>query len=106
MSSDYGRFHRNPTNLVIHIVAVPIFAACMLAAIGSLVMGHFLLGMLLFLGVGLSLALQGYGHKLETIPPESFDGPGNFMRRILAEQFFGFWVFLFSGGWARAFRQQ
>jgi hypothetical protein len=104
MNSDYERFHRNRTNLVLHIVAVPLFAVCFLASAWFFLNGNFLTGILLLAGAAIPLAVQGYGHRLEAIPPEPFHGPGNFLKRIFAEQFFGFWAFLFSGGWASALR--
>ncbi|MDH3589971.1 MAG: terminase, partial [Gammaproteobacteria bacterium] len=52
----------------------------------------------------LSLVAQGKGHKLEPVPPEPFAGRGDFLQRILSEQFGRFWVFLFRGGWSRVLR--
>jgi hypothetical protein len=104
MISDYDQFHQNPTNLALHIVAVPLFVLCFLGAVWSLLTGNILVAVIWFTGPVLSLAIQGMGHKLEPIPPEPFTGPGNFLRRILMEQFLGFWVFVFSGGWYRALK--
>ena len=101
MSFRYDRFHQNPTNLVIHIVAVPIFVLCFVAALWLAFSGSIVAAMLLFLGVALSLGAQGYGHRLEKIPPEPFTGPADFFARILSEQFYRFWTFVFSGNWYR-----
>lgn len=104
MTSDYDKFHQNRVNLVIHIVAVPVFVICIVASIWMLISGEILISLLLLLGPVLSLAVQGFGHKKETVPPEPFKSPGDFVRRIFTEQFFRFWVFVFSGSWSRALK--
>lgn len=102
MKSDYAEFHKNKINLLIHVIAVPVFAVSLIAAVWTLLQGSIVVAILLLLGPALSLAVQGYGHKLEAEPPRAFASPGNFIGRIMAEQFFGFWAFLISGGWFRA----
>lgn len=104
MASDYDRFHTNPVNLLIHIVAVPFFVVGVLLALWCLASGQVLAGALWLLVPGLSLALQGIGHKREALPPEPFRGALDFVRRIFLEQFYRFWVFVFSGGWSRNLR--
>lgn len=106
MSSDYQKFHRNPVNLVIHIIAVPVFVICTISAIWMLVAGDILVALLLLLGPVLSLAAQARGHKLEAVPPEPFNGPLDFIRRIFMEQFYRFWVFVFTGAWFKAVRDR
>jgi hypothetical protein len=101
---DYGRFHRNPANLIIHIIAVPVFVVGSLAAIWMLLTAQVVTGFLLLAVPALSLAIQGYGHRFEALPPRPFTSPGNFIRRILAEQFLGFWAYLLSGHWFRAIK--
>jgi hypothetical protein len=96
VSSDYARFHQNRKNLLIHILAVPLFVVCLVTSVWLLVSGQYLSALLWFLGTVLSLALQGVGHKLEPVPPEPFHGPLNFLQRILLEQFYRFWVFVLS----------
>ena len=100
--NSYERFHRNPLNLVIHVFAVPLFAVCLVGSVWALLLGSIVTAVLLLLVPVLSLGVQGFGHKLEEVPPEPFTGPANFVSRILMEQFYRFWVFLFSGGWYRA----
>jgi len=51
--------------------------------------------------VTVALLLQGIGHKREAMPPQAFDGPLDFAKRILAEQFITFPRFVLSGGWMR-----
>ena len=106
MDKEYPRFHRNRTNLLIHIVAVPIF----IAGVGGLVVGGFLINSTLMIAgpvaMVLSLAAQGRGHKLEQIPPKPFTGPGNFLFRIFREQFVTFPWFVVSGGLSTALREK
>jgi hypothetical protein len=89
--------HRTTGNLLIHVVAVPMF-----------VVGHALVvaGIAerwLFLAGGscvvVSLALQRAGHSMEPQAVHPFAGPRDFVRRLYVEQFCNFWRFLFSGGW-------
>jgi len=95
----YGAAHRNRTNLLIHIVAVPIFMAATMLAVYALV--RFTLPALA--GAALcflvSLILQGRGHKLEVTAPEPFTGSLDFILRLFAEQWITFSRFVLTGGW-------
>lgn len=102
--NEYPHFHQDRLNLVLHIVAVPVFALAPLGVVGSLVAGQWLGAMLFALLPVASLAVQGYGHKREANPPLPFEGPGNFAKRILTEQYVTFPRFVLSGAWARALR--
>jgi hypothetical protein len=101
---DYPRFHQDRLNLAIHAVMVPVFLAGALGAAVSLAFGHWLRAALLLVLSPLSMAVQGYGHRREPVPPLPFLGPADVMRRILTEQFFKFPRFVLGGGWARAWR--
>ena len=90
--------HENATNLLIHIVAVPLFVAGNLLFVGGVIFVWWLT----FVGlacVAVSLALQRIGHSMERTKPPAFSGPRDFLRRLYAEQFCNFWRFLFSGKW-------
>jgi 2-hydroxy-palmitic acid dioxygenase Mpo1-like len=102
--TDYPRFHQDRTNLAIHVVAVPLFVISILAAAWSFATGRWLAGALLAAGPLVSLAAQGAGHKQERNPPLPFAGPGDFVARVLTEQFYRFPRFVLTGGWARAWR--
>jgi hypothetical protein len=104
--NDYPRFHQDRTNLLIHIFMVPVFALCALGALGSLVAGHGLRSGLFAAGSLLSMAVQGAGHRREPNPPLPFKGPGDFLGRIFAEQFYRFPIFALGGGWMRAWRRE
>jgi hypothetical protein len=98
----YARFHRNPTNLWIHLFTEPLFVA---AALGLGVAGARLswqLAALSTAALGAAIALQGKGHSLEQNPPEPFLGAGDFLRRLIAEQVVTFPRFVVSGGWRRS----
>ena len=95
--------HKNATNLLIHIVAVPLFVLGHILLIAGIVFSPWLL-LAAVLCVAISLAAQRFGHSLEQnrVPP--FTGPTDFLRRLYAEQFCNFWRFLFSGQWYASFR--
>jgi len=96
----YSASHRNRTNLLIHIVAVPLFMAATMLAVYALV--RFTLPALA--GAALcflvSLILQGRGHKLEATAPEPFKGGLDFILRLFAEQWITFPRFVLTGGWS------
>lgn len=97
--SGYSVAHRNRTNLLIHIVAVPLFMLATLLAVYSLIMFSLptLAGATLCFLV--SLILQGRGHKLEATAPEPFKGGLDFILRLFAEQWITFPRFVLTGGW-------
>ncbi len=99
-----SRFHRNRINLLIHIFAVPMFLmANVFGVVGLLELD----GTRIAVSVGfiaLSLGVQKLGHSMESTPPESFAGAGDFLGRIYSEQLSRFWVFVLSGGWLHNWR--
>lgn len=102
--SSYAKYHTSRTNLLIHIVAAPMFLIGNITFIAGLVQ----INKLTF-GVGVALtvvgiALQGRGHKLEATPPEPFTSPANAVIRILLEQWITFPRFVLTGGWAAALK--
>jgi hypothetical protein len=101
---DYPRFHKNRTNLLLHIVVVPLFVLGVVYAVVAAFQGRWFAALLSLLLPVFSLAVQGAGHKKEPNPPLPFDGPGEFLTRIFTEQFYGFPKFVLSGDWLRAVR--
>ena len=95
--------HKDPTNLLIHLVAVPLFVVGNVLLVAGIVVNVWLL-IAAILCIVVSLALQKYGHSLEgnSVPP--FTGPRDFIRRLYAEQFCNFWRFLLSGQWYASFK--
>ncbi len=100
----YERVHRSRTNLLIHIVVVPLFVLGNIGVIVGLFARSALLGAVSLAAMILSMALQGRGHKQERIPPEPFTGPANAISRIFVEQWVTSPRFVVSGGWLHAFR--
>ena len=102
----YAKYHQSRANLLVHIVAVPLFLVGTIA----LVAAFFQLSlMLLAVAPGcivVAVALQGRGHRLEAVPPEPFTGPLNFVSRLFFEQWVTFPRFVVSGGWSTALRRR
>jgi uncharacterized membrane protein YGL010W len=100
----YANAHQDRRNLLIHVVAVPLFAV---GALGLLLGLLFLEGWPIALGVlGMVIGffLQGIGHRYERHAPPPFASRGQFFLRILTEQFVIFPRFLLSGAWLRNVR--
>ena len=95
----YPRYHRSRSNLLIHIVVVPLFLLGNVVVLAALVERTWGVAAAAIVGMVLSVALQGRGHKQEPVPPEPFTGPGNAMLRIFCEQWVTFPRFVLSGGW-------
>ncbi len=123
--SDYHAAHADRRNLLIHIVAVPLFllgnvmavalpilvAASVFAldgALGGVAARAWWLPVFAalpgFAITAAAIGVQGAGHKREAQPPHPFTGPGNAVARILVEQWFTFPRFVATGGWRAALR--
>jgi hypothetical protein len=102
--SDYPSKHRDRTNLLLHIVAVPLFQVGTLALLYGIVARSPLAAVVGIAGLAVSIALEGRGHRLEAEAPVPFDGPRDFVRRFVAEQWVTFPRFVLSGGWYRNLR--
>ena len=101
---DYPRVHTERANLLIHIVAVPVFDLSWVAFVAA-VAGRSPLGALASVAVAAgAFAAEGRGHAIEPERPIPFAGPRDVVMRIFAEQFITFPRFVLSGGWARAYR--
>jgi Protein of unknown function (DUF962) len=99
--SDYSMKHRDRTNLLLHIVAVPLFQIATIALIvGVAVRSGGLVGIALAAMVA-AIVIQGRGHRREREAPTPFAGPIDFVSRFVAEQWITFPRFVFWGGWSR-----
>ena len=100
----YATYHRDRRNLLVHIVAVPLFlAASVLLALGVVRLSAApIVGGLV--GVALSVMVQARGHRLERTPPAPFTGPANLIGRLVLEQWVTFPRFVVTGAWWRSFR--
>ncbi len=99
----YPGNHAARRNLVLHVATVPVFqlgTLCLLAApFAAPVLA--LPGVVAMVG---AVAVQGKGHKLESVAPVPFRGPLDVLGRIFAEQWVTFPRFVLSGGFGRAWR--
>lgn len=100
----YPRYHRSRFNLLLHIVMVPLFLVANVALVLALVERSWLVGIVSVAAMGISVLLQGCGHRREAVPPEPFTGAVQAVVRIFLEQWVTFPRFVLSGGWWRALR--
>ena len=105
--SDYADRHRNRTNLLIHIVTVPVVwigAFQFLAGLFLLLLGvPGAFGMLFWAAVliGVALFAQARGNAMESKPPVAVADPAERAKRIVVEQFINFPRFVLTGDWLR-----
>ena len=97
----YAKYHQNRTNLLLHIFAIPLFILANVLTVVAVVKLSLVLFAIAILGIIVSVIIQGRGHKLESVPPEPFTGPANFLGRLFFEQWVTFPRFVLSGGWSR-----
>jgi hypothetical protein len=101
----YAQYHRSRLNLLIHIVAVPLFLIGTVGFVAALFQESLVVAVIYAVVMVIAIALQGRGHKQEQVPPEPFTGPANAVSRIFLEQCVTFPRFVLSGGWFRALRE-
>ena len=100
----YPDFHQDRTNLLLHIFSVPLFISATLSVIFNLVTMQWIAAGASFATMIFAFALQAIGHKREKNPAIPFEGAGDVVSRIFAEQFITFPRFFFSGGFFAALR--
>jgi len=103
--SDYVAKHRDRGNLLIHIVAVPLFQLATLLLIGALVGRSMSAAVIAVIGMVVALVLQGRGHRREPETPAPFAGAADFVSRFVVEQWVTFPRFVLSGAWADNLRR-
>lgn len=102
----YADQHRHPTNLLLHLLAVPLFLlSALLLLIGLWRLGFVPL-VLGAIGLAAALVLQAHGHRLEQQAPEPFASRRDAVQRLLLEQCVTFPRFVLSGAWWRAWRKR
>ncbi len=101
----YPKYHQSRPNLLIHIVAVPLFQFGTIDFLGAIAQLSVSLLAVAFGCTLAAVALQGRGHRFEAVPPEPFSGPINFVSRLFFEQWVTFPRFVLSGGWLEALRK-
>ncbi|MES2938812.1 MAG: Mpo1-like protein [Pseudomonadota bacterium] len=100
----YARNHCSRSNLLLHIVVVPLFWIGNVMLVVALLRGAWLAALAGAALMVVSVALQGRGHKQEEVPPEPFSSPFNAVSRIFVEQWVTFPRYVLSGGWRDALR--
>jgi phage terminase small subunit len=97
--SDYVAKHRDRGNLLVHIVAVPLFELATLVLIAA-ALGRSWTAAATAVGLMVvALVLQGRGHRREAEAPAPFEGAGDFVSRFVVEQWVTFPRFVLSGAW-------
>jgi hypothetical protein len=104
--SGYPKFHCTRRNLLIHIVAVPVFLAANVGLVISLFRGAWAEAAIAAALMGTAMSVQGRGHQMEPAPPAPFTGPLNVLARLFAEQWITFPRFVLTGRWLEALRRQ
>jgi hypothetical protein len=102
--NDYPRVHTTRMNLLIHIVAVPVFDLAVVGAVASLATRSWIAAAGGVVIAVAAFSAEGRGHAAEPEAPIPFAGPADVAKRIFAEQFVTFPRFVLSGGWSRALR--
>ena len=100
----YLRAHGDRRNLLIHVIAVPLFIGSFASLIVFIVRGDYVLAVIATIPVFIAMALQARGHALEAQAPVPFSGPGNFLKRWFMEQFLIFPLFFLTGRWWRQYK--
>ncbi|MGQ0587687.1 MAG: Mpo1-like protein [Gammaproteobacteria bacterium] len=106
---DYPERHQNRTNLLIHIVTVPlvwfaalqVFAGLVLMLVG---VGGLKMWVSAAILVAIALFAQSYGNGMEAKKSAPPTNPKDFAMHAAAEQFITFPRFVLSGGWLRNFQ--
>ncbi|HEY0393773.1 MAG TPA: Mpo1-like protein [Candidatus Elarobacter sp.] len=80
---DYPRVHADRRNLMIHVVAVPVFDVAILGAVASLAMRSWVGAVAGVAVAAAAFAAEGRGHGLEAERPIPFAGPVNAWRASL-----------------------
>jgi len=99
----YPAGHRSRTNLVVHVLTVPLFWIGTLVAIAAPFVAPIWTPLGLVVMVG-AVAAQGRTHAGEAVAPVPFSGPRDVLGRIFCEQWVTFPRYVASGGFARAWR--
>ena len=100
----YPGTHRDRRNLLTHALTAPVFQAGTLAVLLSPLVSLWLApaGLLAMVGV---MGVQRKTHRLEGGAPAAFRGPGDVVKRFLAEQWITFPRYVASGEFGRAWRE-
>ncbi len=99
------RQHRDRGNLLIHIVAVPLFQLATLVLVYAVVTRSVVLATSAVAAMVVALVLQGRGHRREPEAPTPFAGAADFVSRFVVEQWVTFPRLVLSGAWSQNLRR-
>jgi len=102
----YPRQHRHPANLLLHLIAVPLFLVALIVLLNGLWHWRFVPLAIGIIGLLASVLLQACGHRLENGSSGPPSGRGESCGGLLLEQLVTFPRFLISGAWWRAWRRK
>jgi hypothetical protein len=105
----YAERHQNKTNLLIHIVTVPLVWIAGIQVIGALLLmltgvGGFTVLVWAAILIAVALFAQSHGNSMEAAKPAPFPGWKTFAINAAAEQFVTFPRFVLTGQWLRNFQ--
>jgi len=103
--NDYVAKHRDRGNLLIHIVAVPLFQLATLVLVYAVVTRSVVLATSAVAAMVVALVLQGRGHRREPEAPTPFAGAADFVSRFVVEQWVTFPRLVLSGAWSQNLRR-
>lgn len=101
----YRQQHQHPTNLLLHLLAVPLFILSSLVLLTGVFQLSFVALVIGVLGLIASIALQRRGHRHEDAGTDETSDPPD-LKTLLVEQFVTFPRFVLSGEWWRAWRNR
>jgi len=102
----YRKHHRHPTNLLLHLLAVPLFILSSLVLLIGLLQLSFVAQITGVIGLVAAVALQRHGHLYEVHQDDPEDDSQDGLKHLLLEQFITFPRFVISGEWWRAWRNR
>jgi hypothetical protein len=107
--NDYSERHRNKTNLIIHVVTVPLVWLAAIEVAGALLLmligvGGLKIFVWALIMVAIALFAQNYGNQMEAVKPPPLTNAKDFAINAAAEQFVTFPRFVLTGGWLRNFQ--
>jgi hypothetical protein len=100
----YHRVHHARTNLLVHILTVPVFLAGTVGLAYAAVFGPWWLAVASVAAMVAAIGVQGRGHAIEAERVAPFRGPADVLARLFAEQWITFPRFVASGQFAREWR--
>ena len=100
----YQNFHGDKLNLWIHLLSAPLFIMSTFSVIFALANFAWVPAAYSSGSMMVAFMVQALGHAREKNPAIPFEGPGDAITRIFAEQLITFPRFVLSGGWWRAMK--